>query len=299
MDYKEFVNEIIKNVKERLGEYYDVSYNELTKNNSCLYTGIIISSKKKYGNNFTSPAIYLEEYYKMYNSGMALNVITDRIIAVYRECCRYGMKISKNDITKDKLPDRIFYRLVNYELNQDMLKYSPYIPFMDLAVTFHYLCSGNDKNIQSFRITDRLMNEWKLDIDDMYTMADNNMKRLFPEKIIDLKTIMLRFLGLSDYMNISGPEMYALTNKYCLNGAATMLYTTSIQEMAEINNTDVFILPSSIHEIIIIPAEREVNGDNLRKMVIDINREHVAKEEWLSNNVYRYSHETGQIEIFE
>ena len=91
--------------------------------------------------------------------------------------------------------------------------------------------------------------------------------------------------------------MYVCTNTMKLNGAGTILYTGLLQEFADRVGSDVFILPSSIHEMILIPANEYCDVDYLKDMVRTVNATEVAPEEILSDNVYYYNRLTDRVEL--
>ena len=89
--------------------------------------------------------------------------------------------------------------------------------------------------------------------------------------------------------------MYVLTNQQKLYGAACMLYPGVLKAFSEENGQDFYVLPSSVHEVILIPAEPGTNEALLREIVTEINRTQVAKDEVLADSIYYYSRNRDQI----
>jgi len=89
--------------------------------------------------------------------------------------------------------------------------------------------------------------------------------------------------------------MYILTNQKGINGASCMIYKDVIKEFAQLIKSDIYILPSSIHEIILIPLEGSEDKERFKRMVIDINSSQVPADEVLSDSVYMYSLEKDAI----
>lgn len=93
------------------------------------------------------------------------------------------------------------------------------------------------------------------------------------------------------------PTMYILTNTAGINGATTMIYKDVIRNFAKEHDTDFYILPSSIHEVILVPYEERISKEELKDMVGEVNCTQVALEEVLSDRVYIYRRDTNMIEI--
>ena len=83
-----------------------------------------------------------------------------------------------------------------------------------------------------------------------------------------------------------GSTMLVLTNNVQLNGAAALFYPGVMDQAAERLGGDFIVLPSSTHEVIMIPADGMTDFRSLEQMVKDINRSQVAPEERLSDHVY-------------
>ena len=92
------------------------------------------------------------------------------------------------------------------------------------------------------------------------------------------------------------PKMYVLTNLLKRYGAAALLYPGTLKKAGEVLGSDFAILPSSIHEVLLLPDDKAQNYDFYRQMVSEVNRTQVDPEEVLSFNLYRYDREKAEIE---
>jgi len=84
-------------------------------------------------------------------------------------------------------------------------------------------------------------------------------------------------------------DMFVLTNISRINGAACMLYEDVLSNFANSIDSDLYILPSSIHEVIIVPQVNNLDKTELCQMVKEVNAEGVADDEILSDHVYVYN----------
>ena len=91
--------------------------------------------------------------------------------------------------------------------------------------------------------------------------------------------------------------MYVLTNRKRCNGAACVLYEQVLENFAKKINDNLYILPSSVHEVIMIPASFAGKASQLREMVEEINATQVEDEEVLSDSVYFFNRMTKKLEL--
>lgn len=132
LNYNVFGNEVKQEVEKLLGTEVRVELRQITKNNGIILDGICILEK---GCN-VSPTIYLEEFYQEYKNGMSLREIASRICEVYEKRCR-GIPFSlEYFLDFEKMKERIFCKLINRELNKELLNEVPNILCLDLAVVF-------------------------------------------------------------------------------------------------------------------------------------------------------------------
>ena len=310
LDYDSFVNAIHLIMKERMGDGYDVRIYKVMKNNSLELHSLVV---RKEDINI-APNIYLKPYYKAYLEGVSLEEIADRLCVIYNSCSEPELN-QRFSYTLEEMKPYIFYRLVSFEKNQKLLKTVPYFRYLDLAITFHCLVRDDEEGIGTVRITNEHMSLWELTPEILKELAVQNTEKLFPYSIKSMEEVLLGMLKdtapgeteemqqiLSLESNHRGeevrqarPMMYILTNRKGINGATCLLYKDVIRNFARQIKADLYLLPSSIHEIILVPRERNMKVEALSKMVEDVNRTQVAEEEVLSDHVYYYSLEKDTI----
>lgn len=306
-DYNNFLDEVVHGIEERLGDRYKVRVERILRNNACEYQSIIINGQDDIINDCkVSPAIHMDFWYDMYNDGMDIENIISEIIEIYEVGKNEAKGVEQLAEAKNNAASHIYFRVVNAAQNVELLTGSPHVRIEDLAVTFHYMCSNDGTMLQSFRITDSIASEWGLDRDELYDFAVKNTPVLFPEKFMALKSILLNMnkgetIFEEEVESVSGIDipMYVLTNETGFNGASVILYSSYMRKLAERFGCSLYILPSSIHEVILIPASCGVDCGKLRELVEDVNVKHVDAAERLSDNVYIYSLDEDSIHIAE
>ena len=139
-----------------------------------------------------------------------------------------------------------------------------------------------------------MLSEWGIDRDTLYQEALQNTIKKNPvviNNVIDIilyndKEMIEAYQPDDFYMQPY--EQYVLTNKEKVDGATVLLYPDVLEQLAKNADSSFYILPSSIHEVILLLDNHDINAEELQNIVISVNREGVAAEEVLSNEVYRY-----------
>ena len=310
MQYQEFLEKCLYMLKEQLGEGYNIQLNSILKNNSITLDGVVILKNDAK----ITPNIYLEEYFAQYEQGVEMETIISCIIGVYHDKVmeRGDFEIQ---FTFEKMKENIIFRIINLEKNKELLCHCPHLEFLDFAITFHCLVQDQIDSIGTIRITDEHLNAWNITTTQLYECAKKNTPRLLPPLLRNMEEVLREILQQEElsldvnqiHMELNrfdeesripdrrNRDMYILSNTKGINGASCMLYPDVIQNFSRLLKCDIYILPSSIHEIILLPAVEEYEKTQLEEMVTEINQTQVPYEEILSNHVYFYSNLENQI----
>lgn len=303
MVYETFQKTITARLRERLGEGCCLLLQKVPKNNGLVLDGLSIS----FGHQTVAPTIYLNHYYERFREGVSIDELAEEILNIYRD----NSPITHADfsILNDfsRLRDRVVYRLIHTLSNQELLADIPSVPYLDLSIVFYLHLEQNEFGQMTALICNRHMAMWNTSLEELYSLARVNTPRLLPAKLKTMtqaiREMAKDYLG-SDYREETVkqllPEheeapMYVLSNSSCINGAAAMIYPHVLESMADTLKKDLVILPSSIHEVLLVPYMEHMNFTDLSDMVISINREQVPIEDRLSNHIYLYSRSTGQV----
>jgi hypothetical protein len=314
MSYDEFIIYIIDEIRLRMGGDFQVQIHSVMKNNSVKLDGLVIMNKKEK----ITPNIYLSEFYSRYKDGEKMEDILDCILRIYNHSNSDQSNQFNLDFDYECIKDKIYYRIVNYKKNEILLAEMPHMRFLDLAVTFHCLVKDDAQGIGSIRITKDCVKNWNINVSELMKMAKRNTPILFPPsiramddvigEIIEDNTGFLnnnnsgdefeaeKYSYQKDTLCKSENDMYIVSNSRGINGASVMLYKDVIRNFALLMNKDFYILPSSIHEIILVPCNHSIKKEVLEEMVFDINHTQVAEDEVLSNQVYYYNRKRNSFE---
>lgn len=301
--YKKFKDLVLCYVKRSFDTDVNIEIHNVVKNNSFELEGMVIIEN---GKNI-SPNFYLQLYYQEYLHGVCIEDIVAQMLKRYDELQNEDFSSFSMDI--GNCMDKIVCRLVSYEKNSKLLEDIPHIRFLDLAIIFYCLVTESEDGIGSIRISNKIMEEWKMTVSMLYQVAICNTERLFPKVFCSLQSMlesMLEsgtkemsevFYDAGSYSLQNMKEPFILTNRKGINGAAVILYPDCLKEIGKMAGDDLYIIPSSIHELLIVPDDRQTHPEELRRMIKEVNINCVAAEEVLSNMVYKYSIEKNIIEI--
>lgn len=288
MEIKEFSQKVCKTVGDSLGENYNVGLKEVRKNNDVLLHGLTIQEK----DHNVAPTIYLEHFWRAYEEGASFSEVIDRLMAVYGQdgpACSVDMEFFTDF---EKVRDRICYRLIGTEENRTLLEDVPHVEFLDLAVCFFYAYSGPVLGEGSILVHNSHMKAWGTSVAELMSLARENTPRLFPSQCSTMEEVLEEIVGERKQEATFAREvpMKVLTNNRRLNGAVCMVYQGVLEQIAEELGNSLYILPSSIHEVILLAEEETAAPRELKKMIVEVNSTQVAPEEVLSNSLYRYDH---------
>lgn len=309
MDYSAFKDYIAENIKEFLSDKYadsQVTIQSVVKNNETLDAITITSPDTN-----VSPTIYLNSYFEQYENGKSMDAILESIAAV-REEHEVDKAFDVSKITEyDEVKDKIYCKLVGVENNEKMLQERPYtLVGDDLAATYHVSLSEDANCSMSVPITNQLMETYGLSPKQLYLLAIQNMPTLSPSTFKGMNEVMAEMMRPQMIDDFGGdkeaaeemlksmipPEdkMFVLTNVAKLNGASCMLDTTIMDSIKE-RVGEFFILPSSIHEVLVVPKDAGMELSELEAMVKEVNATQVAPQDRLSDHVYAYDADAKEI----
>jgi len=291
MDFQTFVDHIVDLLQESMGDAYEIQVIRVTKNNDVELTGVALARQK----DSIFPTVYLEGLYEEFREGTDIGVLAEKIMNCYEEQSMALDLDLEFFHDYDRVKDRIFYKLVSFEKNKKFLRDAPHIRWNDLAVVFYYALEEDVVKGGSIVIKRQHMLMWKQNAESLYRLAGRNMKRGMPEHLVSMRELLMELAGIR-IQNEEIFPMYVLTNREKRFGAAAMLYSEGIGELAEQLGSDLLILPSSVHEVLLIPDDHSREYSFYRQMVGEVNRTQVEPEEVLSYGLYRYCRGSAEIE---
>ena len=299
-DIYEFAD-ALKSILEKRIEDSEIEVSEVEKNNSVILTGITVRQK----GSPIAPNIYVNRLFEAYQDGMEVQEIVgeiERICQSEKETALQHFQI-KELADFGKIRNKISLKLVNVERNEKRLETMPHRMFLDLAITYDVRVTQIADAVGSVAVTNDMMKAWDVTEEQLYELALQNAVKQDRGVVKPLESLMQEWFGgdtetdekdytykdfdISIAEEIQETALYVATNRSKTNGAAVVLYPYLLDTVGTFLG-DFFILPSSIHEILLLPADGAMESSELLRMVHEVNASTVAAEEVLSENVYRY-----------
>ena len=298
MEYREFLENVRKEVESRYDSNVSVTLNHVMKNNGTELDGITIMEKDKN----IAPTIYINSFYDRYREGVSLKAVVSEIIRIYNQN-KNSININADYFENyENVRKTIVYKLVNYQKNKKLLEDVPYKRVLDLAVVFYCLIEQRKGVSATALIHNEHLRIWNVTEDEIYNDALKNTPVLLAGSIVPMSKILSEIAGTAPVDNdekvceYTGEDiLYVLTNSSRVNGAACILYDNLLKKFATVVHSDLYILPSSVHEVIIVPKKNAFDKSELADMVREVNEQGVSQDEILSDNVYEYNRKNGLI----
>ena len=294
-NFQEFCECVCEHVRGILGEDYTISMKSVRKNNNITMEGLLI----RYLDSSVAPTIYLNPYYEQYSEGRTISHIAEEVAEIYRNNRDPWKEAPSFEFSE--IRDKILFRVINRGLNEEELMHMPHVEIGDFAVGFQWVVDTDDRRLGSVRVTDEQAESWGVTTDELTKLAVENSARDVPPVLKSIEEVLHEivrdnggsFCGLTESeLKESSSEqefpMYVLTNSRSHMGASALLALPFLDEFRERIGEDFWILPSSIHEVILVPVSKVEDRAKLCAMVREINETQVPPQEVLSDEVYSY-----------
>lgn len=294
MTRKEFEQQVLELLQDGWREDELVRIEHIKKNNNQTVTGLRVSKEGQ----CLVPIVYLEDFYTLYQNGLPMEDVLQEIRFFYDMAILHAPTAFSVDKGFDEIREEIIFRLVNYEANQELLERCPHIRLHDLAVTFRWLVCTEEGSISTTMIDNDLMELWGVSREELLLIATENTESWMPASIQSLEEFLMESGGILHDEKRELPVFIA-TNSMRINGASVILYDGFLHSFAERIQGDFFVLPSSIHEVLLLPVANQDEDcqRGLRSMVREVNESLVEKEDYLSDQLYVYRWKEKRLEV--
>lgn len=300
MTYEEFNDMVCKEISSKMGNGTEVSVRTVHRANGVCYEGVAA-----YAGNAGIQSVYpVQEAYEAYKENPS--AVQEIIHIIKKEMCRIpeGLQEMADAIRNgEDVKGRIFRRAVNYEKNREWLKNMPYKKIMDFAVTYYIGAGGECQNKYVVNIDNRLLAWLGVAEDELESLAGRNADRVQEPVIMPISEMIRKLMGsqgmdgMENNSNMEGADMYILSNRVNYLGAVCMFDKGILEKFSAMVQDDFYILPSSLHEVILKPKRGNGNWQELRQMVRDINENVLDAEDVLGDEVYLYERDLKHLHI--
>ena len=301
MDMEKFAEAVLREIREKADGRLNVWTVETLKNNGVKRVGITLAPES----GGSAPFINLESHWQAYREGRKM--LPGIVGEICRDLLEYQGRMPEIDTTDflhwENMKGHIYVRLVNAGKNRELLQEVPWRGFLDLAVTYYVRVPVCGSRIGTVLVNNRHMALWKQDEESLYRTAISNMRMDGMPDFRDMGSILKdtasEITGTWESEDISpAAGTYVLTNRFRKFGAAEILNKETLKAIAEKIGDGFVILPSSVHEVIVLPPKGQEEYPALAGMVREVNAVYVEQEEQLSDHIYAYRQkEHGELQL--
>lgn len=247
-----------------------------------------------------APVLPVKPYYEAIAQGAFAGNILKRMADDYQQYEKQSAELFEKIVAMqpqnfESMKSSITFALVNRNASNDLLQDAVYLPFEDLAKVFYLQVNPQ----MHTKITKEICSQWGVTAKDLEDAALEHMPRVLPARLSSVNAYIFegKVQNLLKKTEDLTESLYALTNEQGLLGAAVMLYPDLMKQIAERIKTPFYIIPSSVHEVLILPKKEGMALSEVKDMVRTVNRSAVEPEDFLSDNVYCYDARTREIRM--
>lgn len=271
------------------------------KNNGVFITGLLL----KMEGDRVAPNFYLEEQYLDWkHRKKELYDIVSWLCRTYEEERKKNHDLAERIVMEwEEFQKSVFVRLVNRQKNEEILKKLPYEEFMDLAVVYYFSIELAEGMYGTILLTMEHLKLLGITQEELHETAMRNTRNHHQVKLCQMDELILTMgkrIGiplheLKKSLSEKQSDMYVLSNQTGMFGAAGMIYDEVLSEMAKKLGGSFYVLPSSIHELILVPGQEGLSPEKFADIVREVNATHVDATEQLSDSVYYFDCEVGKL----
>ena len=250
----------------------------------------------------------VEAFYKAHESGASMDeVVSKASDTVIRGFDNQPSIDVASLMDYEQMKDKLIMEVVSTEANADMLANVPHVEMEDMSVVYRFVIDSNDDGRATILATNNMIEAMGVTPEQLHEDALKNAPELKPAVITGMSEVMAEMMGMSpEEMAMMGmptdpadEQMFVATVPDKIHGAGVLAYQDFMDQAAERVGGSFYILPSSLHEVLLVPDNGQMNLQDLEAMVREVNATQVAPEDKLTDNVYHYDAEAKVFELGE
>lgn len=294
MDFETFMNETIKEMRDRFPDF-DISKQEVSKLQGESYTGMAVRPE----NSEIGATLNLQDFYKALSFGMFLEDVMDSIersvVSAVRHMPHYDARVLED---YDRMKDALTVDLVPVAGNEEKLAQIPHKNVEDMALVYRFEEESSVYGSASILVTNEMLAVYDITADQLHEDAMKAAVQNRPAKLHNMNDVMRDMMGdMSGLVPMNEPSpLWVATVEGGQNGAGVIQYPGFLDQAAEALGGDFYVLPSSVHEVLLVADDGSMEIGYLEEMVRSVNETEVSPAERLSDNVYHYD---SKAHIFE
>ena len=304
MDYETFKEKLSEDLKQNLYERgiedVKMSFQNVEKPNQNYESLTVVQGESNVGINFNVENAFAEYEH----TGNYVGVLEESTMAIMKGFENIPTVDASVLMNYEAMKEKLSIEVVSADANADILTKIPHENIEDLAVVYRFVLESNENGKTSILVTNDIIDRMGVTPEQLKEDALENAPKSRPAVIQGMNEVMkemmepevYEMLGFSDEQE---EIMYVATVPDKNSGAGVLAYQDFMDQAAEKLGGDFYVLPSSLHEILLVPDDGEKVADDLRDMVKEVNATQVSPEEKLTDNVYHYDSKDHIFELAE
>ena len=301
MDYEKFKEKFTEDLKSNLETRgYDIASIEITpsqKLNQDAYDAISV----KLEDSMMGPSGNFSNLFAAFEKAGDYDMILDHATQLMDEAISHMPTYDMSQITDyDFIKDKLVLEAVNSEKNAALLEKVPHKDMEDIAIVYRVLLGQMDDGVASVVVSNEMLEKMNVTKEQLHKDALISSPEIRPVEVNTLFGTIAELLPDVDLgIPAGGPEDQILvgtvTDKH--HGAGVIAYEGFLDEQARKMGEDFYIIPCSIHEVLLVPESMGGDIEALKEMIASVNTCELSPEDVLSNNLYHYDSKEKIFEI--
>ena len=301
MEYEKFKEQFVEDLKERLeagGEKFSVDLNAVQKMNQNYEAVTVKPEDAIIGVNLN-----MTEIYERYDRGMSYDTLVSEVAEKADRALHDRPDFNLDALQDyDQMKEKLSMEVVSAERNADLLEKVPHKNMEDMAVVYRFVLDTDSEGRGSILVTNQLMDNYGITAEQLHADALQYAPVMRPAVIQTMAETLLEMMGpeAKDMIPVLPDDpLFVATVPDKIQGAGVLAYQDFMEQAAERVGGDFFILPSSIHEILLVRDDGTFDINHLEDMVKQVNETEVAPEDLLTDSVYHYDSKEKIFELAE
>ena len=288
MDYENFKQDFQESLKEELAERgmdTDVSFQKVEKMNESYDAVTVKPIDSIIGVNFN-----VEKAFDSYEAGTDMDEVVNHTADSVEKAFREAPQIDITAITDyEQMKSKLSMEVVSADRNADLLQNVPHEKMEDMAVVYRLMLGQMDEGSGTVLVTDQLMERFGITHEQLRQDALENAPEIRPSEIRGMSEVMNEIApGMAPEIAPEDEQMFVASVPDKIRGAGVIAYPNFMEDAAEKMGGDFFVIPSSIHEVLLVRDNGEMTSKDLENMVKEVNATQVEPEDQLTDHVYHY-----------
>lgn len=309
MEFNEFSEKLREKIDDYVGGETVVKLQKVHKNNSVVLTGLCIVREDEQ----VVPNLYIDDYYREDLEEEDIECIARALLHSYISYgCEPGIDID-DYLIYEKARERFFFKLVNRGLNEDEIDEFVHKPYLDLEILVACRIDSKRGDMGSITVRRQHLKEWGVDEETVLNDAAKSFLNICPPLLISLNDYLRDMILSNEKIDTNDCEvmnqldemdniepvnrMYILSNTNICYGASMILSDEAVKKAFETIKSDFYIIPCSVHEVLIVSVNISEDVNGLKEMIHQVNETELTQMDILSDNLYMYDSNLNEIKI--